>query len=41
VIFPSDYMLTRMLNENMLEKIDLEQIPNHKHIDPKADGYSV
>ena len=26
VIFPSDYMLTRMLNEGMLEEIDLEKI---------------
>ncbi|NLL43363.1 MAG: spermidine/putrescine ABC transporter substrate-binding protein [Firmicutes bacterium] len=38
VIFPSDYMLTRMLNENMLEKIDLGKIPNHRHIDASLMG---
>ena len=38
LVFPSDYMLTRMINEGMLLKIDLEQIPNHKHIDPKLMG---
>src|SRR5690554_1496085 len=38
VIFPSDYMLTRMLNENMLEKIDLSKIPNHRHIDESLMG---
>ena len=38
VIFPSDYMLTRMLNEGMLEEIDLEKIPNHKHLDPRLMG---
>ena len=35
LIFPSDYMLTRMINEDMLEKIDLEKIPNHVHIDER------
>lgn len=35
VIFPSDYMLTRMREEDMLEKIDLGKIPNSKHLDPK------
>jgi len=35
VIFPSDYMLTRMREEGMLEKIDLSQIPNVKHIDER------
>src|SRR5690554_5768277 len=35
VIFPSDYMLTRMREERMLEKIDLSQIPNVKHIDER------
>lgn len=35
VIFPSDYMLTRMLEEGMLEKIDLAKIPNAKHINER------
>ena len=38
LVFPSDYMLTRMINEGMLLKIDLEQIASHKHIDPKLMG---
>jgi len=38
VIFPSDYMVTRMINEGMLLEIDLEKIPNHVHIDPKLMG---
>ncbi len=35
VIFPSDYMLTRMREEGMLEKIDLSKIPNHKNIEQR------
>lgn len=38
VIFPSDYMLTRMREEGMLEKLDLEKIPNSKYIDPRFLG---
>lgn len=38
VIFPSEYMLTRMLEEDMLEKIDLEKIPNSKHLDQRLMG---
>jgi len=38
VVFPSDYMVTRMINEGMLLKIDLEKIPNRVHIDPKLMG---
>lgn len=38
LIFPSDYMLTRMLEEDMLEKIDLTKVPNHKHLDPILMG---
>lgn len=42
VIFPSDYMLEKMAKEDLLEKIDLEKIPNFKHIgeefkNPKYD----
>jgi len=35
IIFPSDYMLTRMREEGMLEKIDLSKIPNHKNIESR------
>lgn len=38
VIFPSDYMLTRMLEEDMLAKLDLAKIPNHKHIEDRFLG---
>lgn len=32
VIFPSDYMIERMIAENMLEKLDFNNIPNYKYI---------
>lgn len=32
LIFPSDYMVERMLKEDMLEKIDFNNIPNYKYI---------
>jgi spermidine/putrescine transport system substrate-binding protein len=38
VIFPSDYMLTRMIEEEMLEKIDLDKIPNYKYLDNRFMG---
>ncbi len=31
VIFPSDYMIKRMINEDMLHEIDLKNIPNFIH----------
>ena len=33
VIFPSDYMIARMINEDMLLPIDYENIPNYQYID--------
>lgn len=30
VIIPSDYMIARMINEDMLEKLDFSNIPNYK-----------
>lgn len=33
VAFPSDYMIERMIKEDMLEKIDMSKISNYKHID--------
>ncbi len=49
IIIPSDYMISRMINENMLEEINMENIPNFKYImdnfkNPKYDTenkYSV
>lgn len=32
LIFPSDYMVEKMINEDMLEKIDFNNIPNYKNI---------
>ena len=49
VVIPSDYMIERMISEDMLEKIDFSNIPNYKYIpeqyknlahDPKNE-YSV
>src|SRR5690606_1147150 len=39
VIFPSDYMITRMRDEGMLEKINLDNIPNFKYIDDRFKGH--
>ncbi|MBQ9967193.1 MAG: ABC transporter substrate-binding protein [Oscillospiraceae bacterium] len=33
VIIPSDYMIGRLINEDMLEPIDLENVPNFKNVD--------
>ncbi len=30
VVIPSDYMIARMINENMLEKLDFSNIPNYE-----------
>lgn len=35
IIIPSDYMVSRMINEGMLEKIDFKNIPNISMIDDK------
>lgn len=32
IIIPSDYMISRMIKEDMLAKIDYSQMPNTKHI---------
>lgn len=34
VIIPSDYMISRMIKEDMLEKLDFDNIPNFQYIDP-------
>lgn len=33
VIIPSDYMIEKMINENLLQKIDFNNIPNYELID--------
>lgn len=35
IIIPSDYMISRMIEEDMLEKIDVSRLENYKYIDPK------
>ena len=34
IIIPSEYMVARMISEGMLEPINLDNIPNRKHLDP-------
>lgn len=49
IIIPSDYMISRMIKENMIQKLDFDNIPNFKYItesfvDPAYDPeneYSV
>jgi len=38
VIIPSDYMVARMIEENMLAELDFSNIPNFSLIDPKYKG---
>ena len=33
VIIPSDYMVGRLINEGMLEKLDFSNIPNYRYVD--------
>ena len=35
VLFPSDYMIERMLAEGLLQPIDMENVPNAAHIDER------
>ena len=35
VAFPSDYMIERMIKEDMLHKIDMNNVDNYKYIDDK------
>jgi len=34
VVFPSDYMVSRLIDEDMLEELDFANIPNNSLIDP-------
>ena len=40
VIIPSEYMIARMISEDMLEPLDLDNIPGRSHIDPSMVGMS-
>ncbi len=33
VVIPSDYMIERMINEDLLLKLDFDNIPNYKYVD--------
>ena len=33
IIIPSDYMISRLIDEDMLEEIDISKIENYKYID--------
>lgn len=41
VIVPSDYMISRLINEDMLLELDFENIPNYQYIDDqfRSPGY--
>ena len=36
VITPSDYMISRLIKEDMLEKLNFSNIPNYKNVDEKV-----
>lgn len=38
VIFPSDYMISKMIQEKMLQKLDFRNIPNYKYVDKTYRG---
>ncbi|MBR5322595.1 MAG: spermidine/putrescine ABC transporter substrate-binding protein [Clostridia bacterium] len=38
VVIPSDYMIERLINENMLQKIDMSKITNYKNISDEYKG---
>ena len=41
VIFPSDYMVQRMIENDLLAEINFDNIPNMKHIDPTYMEFST
>ncbi len=41
VIIPSDYMIQRMVNENLLLPLDMQKIPNYQYIDDRFKGKNV
>ena len=40
IVIPSDYMVERLINEGMLEKINFSNIPNYKYIDERYKNLS-
>lgn len=38
VIFPSDYMISKMIQEKMIQKLDFRNIPNYKYVDKTYRG---
>ena len=38
IVIPSDYMIQRLIAEDMLQKIDFSNIPNYKYIDANYKG---
>ena len=40
IVIPSDYMIERMIAEDMLEKIDLSNVPNYEYIPEKYRSLS-
>ncbi len=40
IVIPSDYMIERMISEDMLEKIDFSNIPNYQYIPEKYRSLS-
>ena len=41
VIIPSDYMIERMIKEDMLAPLDLSKIPNYQYIDDSFKGENI
>ena len=41
VIIPSDYMIERMISEELLSPLDMSKIPNYQYIDEKFKGENV
>lgn len=41
VIIPSDYMIERMIKEDMLAPLDLSKIPNYQYIDEDFKGKNI
>ncbi|MBO4897248.1 MAG: ABC transporter substrate-binding protein [Clostridia bacterium] len=39
VLIPSDYMIGRLIDEDMLEKLNFENIPNYSYIDDKYKAW--
>ncbi|MBQ7718319.1 MAG: ABC transporter substrate-binding protein [Clostridia bacterium] len=40
VLIPSDYMIARLIDEDLLQKLNFDNIPNYSYIDDKYKGWS-